>query len=172
MALKMSSWFMYENCFELPLAIFTLFGSVVEKTLQIIYPTYLVLVMTETIHLHCGSYGSIICFWILVKKRNICFRIKNPDLEFGRETHPWVFHGAKAFISLWRILYSKCLFLFCYSNLLDPRWNLSRISLVGSPTTRIRMSTCECVSFVWKNKQSTQLFSCPMRYAILHFKHF
>jgi len=29
---------MYENCFELPLAIFTLFGSVVKKTVRIICP--------------------------------------------------------------------------------------------------------------------------------------
>ena len=26
-------------------------------------------------------------FWILVKKQNISFRIKNPDLNFSKETH-------------------------------------------------------------------------------------
>ena len=26
--------------------------------------------------------------WILLKKRNAPFRIKNPDLDFSKETHP------------------------------------------------------------------------------------
>ena len=43
--------------------------------------------MIQRIHLRCGSFGSIICFWILVKKRNIYFRIKNLDLDFSKETH-------------------------------------------------------------------------------------
>ena len=40
-------------------------------TLRIMYPKYPVLDMIQRIHLHCGSFGSIIRFWILVKKRNI-----------------------------------------------------------------------------------------------------
>ena len=59
------------NCFELPLAIFT-----VKETLPIMYPKYPVLDMIQRIHLRWGSFGSIIRFWILVKKRNIRFRIK------------------------------------------------------------------------------------------------
>ena len=43
--------------------------------------------MILRIHLCCGSFGSIIRFWILVKKRNIRFRIKNPDLDFSKETY-------------------------------------------------------------------------------------
>ena len=44
----------------------------------------------QRIHLRCGSIGSAIRFWILVRKRNIRFRIKNPDLDFSKETHPWM----------------------------------------------------------------------------------
>ena len=33
--------------------------------------------MIKRIHLPCGSFGSIICFWI-----------KIPDLDFREETHP------------------------------------------------------------------------------------
>ena len=51
------------------------------------YPKYPVLDMIQRIHLRCGSFGSIIRFWILVKKRNIHFWIKNPDLDFSQETH-------------------------------------------------------------------------------------
>ena len=58
-----------------------------KETLRIMYPKYPVLDMIQRIHLRCGSFGSIICFWILVKKRNIYFRIKNLDLEFSKETH-------------------------------------------------------------------------------------
>ena len=35
------------------------------------YPKYLVLNMIQRIHLRCGSFGSTMHFWILVKKRNI-----------------------------------------------------------------------------------------------------
>ena len=47
-----------------------------------------VLDMIQRIHLRCGSFGSIIRFWISVRKRNIRFRIKNPDLDFSKETYP------------------------------------------------------------------------------------
>ena len=57
-------------------------------TLRIMYPKYPVLDMIQRILLCCGSFGSIIRFWILVKKRNIRFRIKNPNLDFSKETHP------------------------------------------------------------------------------------
>ena len=43
---------------------------------------------TQRIHLRCGSFGSIIRFSILAKKRYIRFRIKNPDLDFSEETRP------------------------------------------------------------------------------------
>ena len=55
-----------------------------KETLRIIYPKYPVLGMIQRIHLRSGSFGSIIRFWNLVKKRNICFRIKNPDLDFSK----------------------------------------------------------------------------------------
>ena len=47
-----------------------------KETLPIMYPKYPVLDMIQRIHLRLGSFGSIIRFWILVKKRNIRFRIK------------------------------------------------------------------------------------------------
>ena len=53
-----------------------------KETLRIMYPKYLVLDMIQRIHLRFGSFGLIIRFWILVKKRSIRFRIKNPDLDF------------------------------------------------------------------------------------------
>ena len=48
-----------------------------KETLRIMYPKYPVLDMIQRIHLRCGSFGSVIRdpFWILVKKRSICFRI-------------------------------------------------------------------------------------------------
>ena len=52
------------------------------------YPKYLVLDVIQRIHLHCGSFGSMICFWILVKKWNIHLRIKNLDLDFSKVMHP------------------------------------------------------------------------------------
>ena len=58
-----------------------------KETLRIMYPKYPVLHMIQRIHLRCGSFGSIIRFWILVKKRNIYFWIKNLDLDFSKETH-------------------------------------------------------------------------------------
>ena len=39
-----------------------------KETLRIMYPKYLVLEIIQRIHLPCGSFGSIICFGILVKK--------------------------------------------------------------------------------------------------------
>ena len=42
--------------------------------------------MMQRIHLRCGSFGSMIRFWILVKKGNIRFRIKNPDSDFSKES--------------------------------------------------------------------------------------
>ena len=47
-----------------------------KETLPIMYPKYPVLDMIQRILLRWGSFGSIIRFWILVKKRNIRFRIK------------------------------------------------------------------------------------------------
>ena len=58
-----------------------------KEMLLIMYPKYLILDMMKRIHLHCGSLGSIMCVWILVKKQNICVRIKNPDLDFSKEMH-------------------------------------------------------------------------------------
>ena len=54
---------------------------------RIMYPKYPVLDMIQRIHLRCGSFGSIVRFWILVKKRYIRFRVKNLDLDFSKETH-------------------------------------------------------------------------------------
>ena len=45
--------------------------------------------MIQRIHLCRGSFGSIIRFWILVKKRNTLFPIKHPDLDFNKEMHPY-----------------------------------------------------------------------------------
>ena len=39
-----------------------------KETLQIMYLKYLVLEIIQRIHLPRGLFGSIICFWILVKK--------------------------------------------------------------------------------------------------------
>ena len=55
-----------------------------KETLRIIYPKYPVLNLTQRIHPCWGSFGSIIRLLNLVKKRNICFRIKNPDLDFSK----------------------------------------------------------------------------------------
>ena len=62
-----------------------------KETLRIMYPKCPVLDMIRRIHLRCGSFGSIIRFWILVKKRNIHLRIKNPDLNFSEKMHPNLF---------------------------------------------------------------------------------
>ena len=62
-----------------------------KETLRIMYPKYPVLDVIRRIHLSCGSFGSIIRFWILVKKRNIRLRIKNPDLDFNEKAHPNLF---------------------------------------------------------------------------------
>ena len=59
-----------------------------KETLRIIHLKYLVLDIIQRIHLHCGSFGSIIRFRILVNKQNICFRIKNLDLDVSKEMHP------------------------------------------------------------------------------------
>ena len=65
------------------LAVLTLVGSVQSKeTLQIMYPKYPVFDMSQRIHLRCGTFGSMILFWILLKKRNIHFLIKNYGYEF------------------------------------------------------------------------------------------
>ena len=55
-----------------------------KEKLRIMYPKCPV-DMIERIHLRCGSFGSIISFWILVKKWNIRFPIKNPDLDFSEK---------------------------------------------------------------------------------------
>ena len=59
-----------------------------KETFRIMYPKYPVLDIIQRIYLRCGSFGSIIRFPILVKKRYIRFRIKNPDLDFSEETRP------------------------------------------------------------------------------------
>ena len=65
------------------LAVLTLFGSIQSKeTLPIMYPKYLVFDMIQRIHLRGGTFGSMILFWILLKKRNIHFRIKKYGYEF------------------------------------------------------------------------------------------
>ena len=56
-----------------------------KETLRIMYPKYPVLDMIQRIHLRCGSFGSVIRFRISVKKRNILFRIENPDLDLIKE---------------------------------------------------------------------------------------
>ena len=56
-----------------------------KETLRIMYPKYPVLDMIQRIHLRCGSFRSVIRFWISVKKRNILFRIENPDLDLSKE---------------------------------------------------------------------------------------
>ena len=60
-----------------------------KATLGIMYPKYPVLdrIQKKRIHLRWGLFVSIIRFGILVKKRNICFRSKIPDLDFSKETH-------------------------------------------------------------------------------------
>ena len=40
-----------------------------KETLRIMYLKYPVLDTIQRIHLRCGSFGSVIRFWILVKKR-------------------------------------------------------------------------------------------------------
>ena len=40
-----------------------------KEILRIMYLKYPVLDMIQRIHLRCGSFGSVIRFWILVKKR-------------------------------------------------------------------------------------------------------
>ena len=65
----------------IPLVIFTLFGSVVKKHFGSKVSGF------GYDPKNCGSFGSMIRFWILVKERNIRFRIKDPDLDFSKETH-------------------------------------------------------------------------------------
>ena len=81
---------MYWNCVEFPLAVFTHFGSIVKKPASDhVSKVSAVLVMIQRIHLRvhlrCGSCGSIIRFWILVKKQNIRFRIKSPDSLLSKD---------------------------------------------------------------------------------------
>ena len=78
---------MYYNCFELPLEIFTLFGSVVKKRFGSCIQSIRFLDMIQRIHLRCGSCGSMIRFWILVKKRNVRFGVKNPDSDFTQKKY-------------------------------------------------------------------------------------
>ena len=55
------------------------------------YLKYPGLDMIQGIHLRCGSiksFGSIIRFGVLVKKRNIRFRIKNLVLDFSKKNAP------------------------------------------------------------------------------------
>ena len=48
---------------------------------------YPVLDVIHIFHLCCGSFGSIIHFLDFSEERNVCFRIKNPDLDFSQEVH-------------------------------------------------------------------------------------
>ena len=60
-------------------------------TLRIMYLKYPGLDMIQGIHHRCGSiisFGSIIRFGVLVKKRNIRFRIKNLVLDFSKKNAP------------------------------------------------------------------------------------
>ena len=55
------------------------------------YLKYPGLDMIQGIHLRCGSiisFGSIIRLGVLVKKRNIRFRIKNLVLDFSKKNAP------------------------------------------------------------------------------------
>ena len=88
MAVRMSSvvkHLMYAlNLFRVTAGSIRSFRIRSKETLRIMYPKYPVLDLTQRIHLYWGSFGSIIRLWNLVKKRNICFRIKNPDLDFSK----------------------------------------------------------------------------------------
>ena len=48
-----------------------------KETLRIMDTKYSVLDMIQVIR-----------FWILAKKRNTGFQVKNPDSDFSKETHP------------------------------------------------------------------------------------
>ena len=64
------------------------FRILTKETFRNMYPKYSVFWIYRRIHLRCGSFGSTMRFSILVKKRYIRFRIKNPDLDFSKETQP------------------------------------------------------------------------------------
>ena len=53
-----------------------------KETFRNMYPKYPVLDMIQRIHLRCGTFESMILFWILLKKRNIHLRIKKYGYEF------------------------------------------------------------------------------------------
>ena len=53
-----------------------------QESLRIIYPKYPVLDMIQGIHLSCGSFGSIIHFWILV--------LRNKMFIFGLKIQIWI----------------------------------------------------------------------------------
>ena len=59
-----------------------------KEKLQIMYPKNPDLDMIQRIHLHCGSFGSMICFSILVKKRTQkrAIRIKEIIIKHFLET--------------------------------------------------------------------------------------
>ena len=71
--------------------------------------------MIQRIHLRCGSFGSKICFWILIKKRNIPSRIKTPDLDFSKEMHPKSLSSKEEYISSlwWLTVFKSDFFGFC-----------------------------------------------------------
>ena len=91
MALKMSSvvkQLMYVlKLFRVTAGSIHSFRICSKETLRIMNPKYPVWDMIQRIHFCGGLFGSKIRFWILVKKRNIRFRSKNPDLDFSKETH-------------------------------------------------------------------------------------
>ena len=91
MAVKMSSvvkQLLYVlNLFRFTAGCIHSFRILSKETFRIMYPKYPVLDIIQRIHLRCGSFGSTIRFSILVKKRYIRFWIKNPDLDFSKETH-------------------------------------------------------------------------------------
>ena len=55
-----------------------------KETLWIMYPKYLVLEIIQRIQLPCGSFGSIIRFWILVKNNY------NEISVFGFKVWIWI----------------------------------------------------------------------------------
>ena len=63
-----------------------------KEMLRIMYLKCPVLEMIQRIHLHRWSFGSMIRFWILGKKRNIRFRIKDPDFALSNSVLFTRFH--------------------------------------------------------------------------------
>ena len=74
-----------------------------KETLLIIYLKYPVLDMIQRIHLRCGSFGSIIRFWNLVKKNEISvFGLKIRIWILVNKTHPYC-----SLSRLWQVLVAE-----------------------------------------------------------------